>query len=69
MNGNLGVGRKRHIFITTFMNRIQFCILTGNEKDNSSQIYQTCAHIISSKSCVPVIPMQERSPKEKGNQM
>ena len=32
--GVLGV----HNFMTTFMKRIQFRILTGNEKKNSSQI-------------------------------
>ena len=43
--GHLGSGKGRgrgYIFITTFMRRIKFCILTGNEKENSSQIFQTC---------------------------
>ena len=52
MNGNLGLGGVGgggggHIFITTFMKRIQFCNLTGNEKENSSQIYQTRAQTVS----------------------
>ena len=31
-----------HIFITTFMKHIQFCIIPETRKGNSSQIYQTC---------------------------
>ena len=41
--GGGGGGAAETIFITTSMKRISFCILTGNEKENSSQIYQTCA--------------------------
>ena len=53
--------------ITTFIKRIQFCILTGKDKENSSHIYQTSAQtIISNQSCVLVILMQEIFPKEKG---
>ena len=32
-----------HIFITTLMKHVQLYILSGNEKVNSSKIYQTCA--------------------------
>ena len=40
VGGGGGEGRRvEHIFITTFMKRIQFSILTGNEKENLSQIY------------------------------
>ena len=61
-------------FITTFMKHIQFCILTENEKANSSQIYQICALtvfiqlllsisvVFSSFWCKKYI-----IPKEKGN--
>ena len=41
-----GGGGGKHIFITTFIKRIQFCFLTGNEKENSSQIYQTRAQTV-----------------------
>ena len=60
----------KHTFITTFMKHIQFCILTGNEKENSSQIYHTCAPtihlaIISHQCCVLFTLMEEIFPKEK----
>ena len=87
INGNFGLGMcvrwrggwgwrgkgERHTFITTFMKSIQFCILTGNEKESSSQIYQTRAQTVfilttlSNQYCVLVILMQEIFPKEKGN--
>ena len=41
----VGGGGGKHIFIT-FIKRIQFCFLTGNEKENSSQIYQTRAQTV-----------------------
>ena len=40
-NGNLDLGGNS--FKITFMSYIQFCILPGIEKENSSQIYHTCA--------------------------
>ena len=67
--GGGGVGGG-HIFITSLMKHIQFCILTRNEKENSSQIYQICAltvFIISHQCCVLVIVMQEIFPKGKGS--
>ena len=64
--------RGKHIFKTTFMKCIQFCILTENEKENSNQIYQTRTQtihliIISSKCCVLIILMEEIFPKENDN--
>ena len=70
----LGVEERRvgggHILITTFMKRIQFCILTGNEKQNPIPDTRTdCIHlsIIYNQCCVLVILMQEIFPKGKGN--
>ena len=45
LESSRGVGWE-HIFITIFMKRILFSIITGNEKENSSQIYQTRAQSI-----------------------
>ena len=57
------------IFITSFIKHCQFCILTGNEEDISSQTCQLTIHltIISHQSCVLVILMQEIFSKEKCN--
>ena len=57
--------RGKHIFITTFMKHIQFCILARNQKENLSQdipdTHSDCIHltIISNQCCVLVILMQE----------
>ena len=37
------MSRGKHFFITTFMKHIQLCILTRDEKENSSQTYQVRA--------------------------
>ena len=69
MNGNLGLGRK-HISITTFMKRIQFCILIGNEKEESSDILGMRTDLIdltitSHQCCVLVILRKYYFPKRK----
>ena len=71
--GGGGGAAAGNTFLSTFMKHIQFCILIGNERANSSQdipgMCIDCIHltIIFNQCCVLVILMQEIFPKEKGN--